>query len=951
MSSYVGLMPFLFVGWVLAWVSPLGRHGDYLLVAFTVSACWWLLTLHATARRFYLGLWRTPPLPVALALALVSWPAAALLSRWFAEGGWPRALLIAGAVLFGLWGRIEVPVALVVLSAFLAPDRALFRTVALPALGALGVELWFSATLEDWLPPRIQRAIRAGRRRRARGWAVSMLPLTPFVSAEAREEIYLYVSTTYWTTGAPKAAAWWARRTVPGPRRRGNVEAHLTALHNVAIDERSAARYERAVAALTKAREITEGRYRHYLVKAGGLGPDAARIRADLHAADLAKDFARVLRDQGDLSRAVAETDHGLALVGTQQPPSGLLGEPIDPATRQSLQALYLELMLTRAQLAGGYLHDERQAERLLLAAEAAVAGFDNAEVAASAAHFLNIHYGGLLLREQRYEEAEQRFRAARAAKFQLARAGGLTAMGSGGDPAAGVTASLANLARVRGDHDAAEPLYREVLATASARRADPGFSCMVLVGLSDVLAAKGELTEALRWAREAVELADGLQSEMMLRNSLLNLGRIAERSGDDSAAEQHYARAIEVLETLRGGLAGEEHRIAFIGGVRRIEAYERLVALKLRRGQFLDAFEYAERGKARAILDRLGAGRPLWNLPATHPEIRAMLAASERPVVLIEYFLCGDRLAVFAIRADAEVQATLLDVDHAELRRFTLANFGTASRVRDLIVSGLDELWHSFDPLVAPVAEWSRPGDVVVFVPHGVMHYLPLHTLRIGGEALIRRNPVSYAPSASVLRLCRHAESDRDGRVAVFGDPRADLPHARTEAAAVAALFDLEPLLGAAVTPESFAKCAAGATLVHYAGHSSFDVDDAMASGLHLASEVLPARRIQDLPDLRPRIVTLSGCETGVNKRHPGDELIGLTRAFLSAGAATVVASLWRVADASTAHLMRVFYGRLARGDAAVDALRAAMLDVEAQPERSSIYHWAPFIIIGNWE
>ena len=73
--------------------------------------------------------------------------------------------------------------------------------------------------------------------------------------------------------------------------------------------------------------------------------------------------------------------------------------------------------------------------------------------------------------------------------------------------------------------------------------------------------------------------------------------------------------------------------------------------------------------------------------------------------------------------------------------------------------------------------------------------------------------------------------------------------------------------------------------------------------------------------------------------------------RQFLFAGAATVVASLWRVADESTTELMRTFYSCLVRGDPAVDALRTAMLTTAQHRPWSPLYHWAPFILVGDWE
>lgn len=115
----------------------------------------------------------------------------------------------------------------------------------------------------------------------------------------------------------------------------------------------------------------------------------------------------------------------------------------------------------------------------------------------------------------------------------------------------------------------------------------------------------------------------------------------------------------------------------------------------------------------------------------------------------------------------------------------------------------------------------------------------------------------------------------------------------------------------------------------------------------------MLTAREVFILEGLHAHLVTLSGCETGVNENRPGDELLGLTRAFLYAGSPSLIVSLWRVADDSTAFLMRQFYTYLRENPTMfkVDALRQAMLDTKAQPSWSSFYHWAPYVLVGDYQ
>ncbi|WP_165944288.1 CHAT domain-containing protein [Micromonospora sp. KC213] len=331
------------------------------------------------------------------------------------------------------------------------------------------------------------------------------------------------------------------------------------------------------------------------------------------------------------------------------------------------------------------------------------------------------------------------------------------------------------------------------------------------------------------------------------------------------------------------------------------------------------------------------------------------MIAANRR-VVLLEYVSVADRIAVFGVRADWEQpQVVVLDVDRLDLSLFVAANFDSHRSVRDL--ADMPELWHAYDLLVQPLASWSDPGDIICLVPYGPLHSLPLHALRVGEAYLIERNPVTYVPSVSALQ---HSLTARPGaaleaprRTAFFGDSQRNLPHAAAEAAMLGDLFGVEAYLGEKVTRQSVGQALATVDVVHIAGHARFDPVDPLESGLQLAGgDVLTASDIFGMPRVQASLVTLSGCETGVSHYQPGDELIGLTRAFLYARAASVLVSLWSVADDSTSFFMRRFYEHLMHtpGVAKVDALQAAILDTMEVPTWRSLHHWAPFVMVGDW-
>jgi CHAT domain-containing protein len=243
------------------------------------------------------------------------------------------------------------------------------------------------------------------------------------------------------------------------------------------------------------------------------------------------------------------------------------------------------------------------------------------------------------------------------------------------------------------------------------------------------------------------------------------------------------------------------------------------------------------------------------------------------------------------------------------------------------------------------------------VIVPTGPLSYVPFQVLTTSaGTPLIDRFEISYLPNAGSMEfLGREREPPGTLFVGALGglsveglDP---LPGTLAEARAIA---EIQP--GARLATEhSFTRSVVLEALqrdaaVHLATHSVLHPDAPMFSAILTAPDDERGARISlyeimDL-DLAARLVVLSACETGLGRLGRGDEITGLTRTFLIAGAGTVVSSLWEVSDDATIFLMRVFYEELREGQSPARALRRAALAVrERHPHPMN---WAPFIVTG---
>jgi CHAT domain-containing protein len=180
-------------------------------------------------------------------------------------------------------------------------------------------------------------------------------------------------------------------------------------------------------------------------------------------------------------------------------------------------------------------------------------------------------------------------------------------------------------------------------------------------------------------------------------------------------------------------------------------------------------------------------------------------------------------------------------------------------------------------------------------------------------------------------------------------------LPYAVEEARSVAAITGGDAFVEAEATPQRLRELGQSYGCIHLATHGDFRPDNSLFSGLALAQQWLTTLDIFGL-QLNASLVTLSACQTGRSALGGGDELLGLMRAFLHAGASSLVLSLWPVEDRSTARLMEAFYTHLVSGQGKAEALSAAQQRFIGQRPAgtdgemtSHPYFWAPFYLVGD--
>jgi len=462
---------------------------------------------------------------------------------------------------------------------------------------------------------------------------------------------------------------------------------------------------------------------------------------------------------------------------------------------------------------------------------------------------------------------------------------------------------------------------------------------------LVDLLIATGG-EDALHEAFRTVERAKCRSLLDLLRGGIELAEQIARDDPTSGHAElltklSHKRAELNALYSLRGQSERPTHDRE--AGERRLREVERETA---------------------ALEGRLAATRRFGEIvaePMGLEEAKGLLRDGE---ALVEYFEVSDGLGAFVVRPDRTVAVRRLaptstvreacekvgfQIDRALLASST-GGFLAAPRAE-----GCQRALHRlYELVVAPLRASIDDAARLILVPGGRLFGVPLHALHDGDSHLIERFDITYAPSASLLgslprRACA-SRSTRPIRAVIAAVPDEHAPLIRDEAERIAEIIPNALVLsGAAATVEALRASTQDADLIHIACHGVFPARDPMGARLRLADRWLSVRDVYGLR-LNGATVVLSACDSGRSAVLAGDDVFGLIRAFLAAGASALVTSMWPAHDRTTGALMRSLYEDLiADPDAGVAAaLARAQRRLMHDSACSHPALWATFFTVG---
>jgi CHAT domain-containing protein len=507
----------------------------------------------------------------------------------------------------------------------------------------------------------------------------------------------------------------------------------------------------------------------------------------------------------------------------------------------------------------------------------------------------------------------------------------------------------LGQIDAANGDLRAAHVEYQKARAELESLRSNLGRDELKISFMKN----KTELYERLVELCLNPDFPEGSTEEAFHYIELAKSRNLAElifkRSGVLPEAQAGQSELVHRIRDLREQLNWYQHRIEL----------EQLRPAQ-NTAQRIEALRNEAQNREKALLTVLD------ELPETEMESAAMLSCAHvsldeiRAILLadtafLEYYASGEKILAAVVTKSAldivPVSGMSQLSEALRLLRFQLARVqlnpeSGRSISGNVYRAALAHLQELYEELVAPIRPQLNVRHLVI-VPHGALHYLPFHALHDGNKFLMDSYDISYSPSASVYALCHQPVERQSEGPLVLGIPDALAPMIRDEVEAVHRILPNSELhVGDTANHELLASKGSTSDIIHIATHGNFRPDNPMFSGIKLGDGYLHLYELYHMR-LTADLLTLSGCATGLNVIAAGDELMGLIRGALYAGARSLLLTLWDVNDLSTSGFMTSFYKRLKQSGNKASA--AACAAREVREEHPHPYYWAPFVIVGK--
>jgi CHAT domain-containing protein len=422
------------------------------------------------------------------------------------------------------------------------------------------------------------------------------------------------------------------------------------------------------------------------------------------------------------------------------------------------------------------------------------------------------------------------------------------------------------------------------------------------------------------------------------------------------SDAEREFRSSVATITTAQQSIDHEELRLSFLNSA--IAFYDGYIEFLISQKRSDDALQVAEVSRARTLSEGLGLKSKI-SFPL--PNFQPRLIAQRFGATLLFYWLGEKHSYLWAVTRGGTSVFTLPPASEIEplIKSYREALLGP----RDVLETSNAQGMRLYEILVAPAQKLIPPGSRVIVLPDGPLYSLNFETLLAPTPQLhywIEDAVVENANSLVLLAESGKGPAAKSRKLLLIGNPLSpsaefpDLPQAGSELDNVERYFapqERTVLSRQQATPAAYLHSSpAQYSYIHFVAHGTASRTSPLDSAVILTKEgesyKLYARDIVTQP-LRADLVTISACSGAGERTYSGEGLVGLSWAFLRAGAHGVIAALWEVNDNSTPELMNDMYGQISKGAAPDAALRHAKLTLlHSETIYKKPFYWAPFEI-----
>ncbi len=425
------------------------------------------------------------------------------------------------------------------------------------------------------------------------------------------------------------------------------------------------------------------------------------------------------------------------------------------------------------------------------------------------------------------------------------------------------------------------------------------------------------------------------------------------------------YSKSIDLIEAMRVSIRSDEIRFSF--GLNKLQVYDDFVSFLVEECKNYNlAFNYVQKSKARVFFEKIAksnnqkVAEDLSNIKTVDWD--QMQSSLDSQTAFIDYYVTRSKTYLWLTTSDS-TSFKKIEVSESKLRQAVFMLLNSLNRRESESLSYCKQFYDEI------FIRLSRYPKTIYISPHKILHYIPFQVFFDGEKYLLEKTNIINVPSANLFYAYQTNYSKKQVNINyAFANPKFEdfdsLQFAIQEIDTMSHYFLNTKIFNNHIATESNSKKINEFNILHFACHGYFDKNNPSQSFLALKADYTNDGKLTIAEIINTKyngnLVVLSACQSAIGELTAGDEIVGLTRAFMYAGTNMVIASLWKINDISSFLLMCSFYRFLSLDYPISESLRMAQLslrrdefEIRQSKGKGTVsfehpYYWAPFVVYG---